>query len=228
MVRSLVIDGRNPDHIHGPYLVFARSHPAFSDHHGFEDWSFFGGNYASKMWGRNAVISYINRPTEFSGAGDIPEWVEFLEVASISTDHGFPAHSGPAVEADESEVEWFNPTARNLLSRIDPGPTPDKRFFDRRLLIVSYGDDDTDSHIARHNSLIRQRLGASSAAVWHSEDLFAFAFRDNRQPQDIVNSLAGVLSESRIFDCATFKLSAVMSEKGVPSPLAHFLEQRGQ
>ncbi len=238
-MRTLEIDGRNIDHIHGPYLVFARSHPAFSDHHGFEDWSFFGGDYAGKMWGKNAVVAYINRPSEFNGAGAIPDWIEFLEVASISTDHGYPPHSSPAVRVEVGDVEghmddgtdlveWCIPSARNLLGRIDPGPTPDKRFFDRRLLVVSYGSDDTDRHIARHNSLIRRALGVSSATVWHSEDIFAFAFRDSGHPQGIVDRLAGVLGENQIFDCAAFKLAAVMPEKGVPSPLAHFLEQRGR
>lgn len=221
-MRSLRIDGKNIDHINGPYLLFARSHPAFSDHHEFEDWSFLADNYAGKMWGRNAIIALFNTPSEFKGAGNIPEWVEFLEVASIASDHGKVPFSPPASECTEEDLEW-HPSSTNLVGVLRPRGQIDKRTFSRRLLIVSYCEDDSESFIEKHNERIKTALGASAKAVWHSEDLFGFAFLDARTPQDIVNSLHKTLRDDTVYDAAVFRLAGVLPERGTVSPLEDFL-----
>lgn len=209
----------------GPYLLFARSHPAFSEYHGFEDWSFLGRSMSGKMWGKNAVVAAMNAPADFSGAGEVPEWVEFIEVASISPDCASAPFSDPASEYDDDGTKVWSSSARNISDHIKPRGTSEKATFDRRLLLVSYYDDDRAQFIARHNERVKAALGRTSACVWHSEDLFAFAFCDGRAPQDILNGLGKIINEGSVYDAALFRIAAAIPEQGVPSPLAHFLSR---
>jgi len=223
-MRKLRTDAKDPSHGQGPYLLFARSHPAFSDHHDFEDWSFLGQSLDGKLWGRNAVVAAFNTPDELIKAGDIPDWVEFIELASVSHEFGNVPFALPATELEEDTYQTiWHPSSKNLTSVFRPRGASEKVTFDRRLLIVTYADDDTEHFISRHNTKIRTGLGGDAVGVWHSEDIFGFAFHDARGPQAIINSLSRWLNEDDVIDAAVFRVASVMTERGTISPLDHFL-----
>ena len=225
-MRTIKIDPTNADHTNGPYLLFVRSKMAFSDHHKFQDWPFLAADASSMIWGTNAVLRLVNRAEHLADIGDIPDWIDQIEIALISAEFGIAGFRRLGRSYWEDGTRWginHYPNATNLTTFISPNITADKRFFDRRMLVIFYADDFTEQQIARQNTHIRRRLGQKSSIVWHSSNLFGFAFHDARKPADIATSLADVLTKDKIHDAACFKLAAVATERGVPSPLGLFL-----
>ena len=227
-MRKLTVDGNNPAHVIGPYLLFARSNPSFSDYHDFEDWGFLGKTLAGKMWGHNAVIAAFSSPSDFAKAGGLPDWIEFIEIASIGPDWGIAPFSRPAFEFEEgtNDTIW-NPSSVNLTSEIRIAGNPEKICFDQRILIVSYGEG-TEARRSKQGDRLRSALGKTSLPVWHSADLHGIAFKDQRSPEEIMKSISGAMDEEVVYDAAVFRIASALTEPGVPSPLGHFLMRQRQ
>lgn len=99
MTRQIAFGPDKPAMLHGPYLTFVRSKFAFSDYHDFTDWPFLGDD-VNKCRGDDAVIAQFGMLQEFYTLGEIPDWVDFIEVASIAHDYArayvsnAPSYSG--------------------------------------------------------------------------------------------------------------------------------------
>lgn len=107
----------------------------------------------------------------------------------------------------------------NLMRWSHPAAIVEKTCFDRRLLVVIYGDDIAERDILHQNDRIKRALGKTATAVWHSRDMFAFAFNDPRYPADIMPTLRRQMSTRTVYDAGIFKIADVAPEVGAPSPL---------
>lgn len=126
-------------------------------------------------------------------------------------------------EEDILESQWTNPSSRNLVRGFRVRGERDKPTFARRLLLVTYSQNDSEQFIRKHNDKICKALGLGATCVWHSSEIFAFVFLDQRDPQTIVDHMSRVLNEKTVYDAAVFRLASVLPEVGKPSPLEHFL-----
>ena len=217
--RSLSFGPNKPNMLIGPYLVFVRSRLSFSDHHDFQDWPFLATSLTGKLWGADSLIAYVANLKGFSDMGDLPEWVDFIEVASISPDIAAASYS-----EDEAEKEgWYSPCMANLIEGANAGTVPEKPCFDNRLVLVSLFDDADERQSMRLLDRLKSFLGPTATGVWHSRELVGIAFKDGRSPSQLGPILERILKEDDVHDFGVFKIADVATEIGVPSPLASFL-----
>lgn len=223
--RTLAFGPNKPCMEVGPYLVFVRSRIAFSDHHDFQDWPFLATGLSGMMWGVNAVAAYIPHIQGFADMGDIPEWVEFIEVASIAPEIGAASYSEECLD-DSDDDDIYSSCMVNLMRGANVGAISEKPCFDKRLVLVSLCDDATDRVSVRLLDRLKSFLGHSARGVWHSSDLIGIAFRDSRSPDKLAQVLERVLREDNTHDFGVFKIADVAPESGVPSPFVSFLTGR--
>lgn len=219
---------------YGPYLVFLRSRIGFTGPHGFDEWDCMDGILYQQMWGTDTLVTMFSTPQELVhiGEADAPDWVDILEIASIAVDHAGQRLPVPEEDLaviwddeDNDEEETFLPSVENLMRFCRPGATPDKAAFDRRLMLILFDEPD-DRRNAGTLDAVKRRLGKSAVGVWYGRDMFGIAFRDQRQPAQILESLRDILSRAEIFDAGIFKLCAAASLRAAVSPLQDFLESR--
>lgn len=217
---------------HGPYLVFLRSRIGFVGPHDFDEWECLARILDQQMWGEDALVTMFSTPQDLAciSATDAPEWVDTLEIASIAVDY---AGHRPPEQKQEFVADWGDddedrailPTVANLMHTCRPGATPDKVAFDRRLLLVLF-DDPEDRRNVGTLEAAKHRLGSSAVSVWYSRDIFGVAFRDQRQPAMIMESLGSILSREEVFDAGIFKLCGAVSVRPAVSRLHDFLGSR--
>lgn len=219
---------------HGPYLLFLRASYAFSDHHSFEDWPPLDGLLGQQLWGENSVITMYSKPSDLGSLcdfADAPEWVDYLELASIAVDYAGHTptnrkrvvnHYGKDTAVYYTEPDTYYSTINNLMLTCNPGSTPDKRTFDKRLLLMSLLNS-ADSQSERVVQELRRRLGRTAAVVWHSRDVFGIAFKDAKPPALILQSLEDLCRDRRIDDIGVFKLCGSVQLQGAMSPMQAFL-----
>jgi hypothetical protein len=90
----------------GPYLLFLRSKMAISDYHDFRDWRPLADADYRQMWGEDAAVTMFSRPGELAALQhEMPDWIDFLELVSISTDYA------SIVSVDDGPRPWgsFDP-----------------------------------------------------------------------------------------------------------------------
>lgn len=213
---------------YGPYLLFLRSRIGFTGPHDFDEWDRLYGLLHQQMWGTDTVVTMLSTREELAGLGDAeaPEWVEILEIASIAVDHAGLRRSeaSEGTWADEDDEE-FLPTIENLMRWCQPGATADKATFDRRLALVLF-DDPEDDRNASILDAAKRRLGKSAIGVWYGRDMFGIAFKDQRQPTQILESLRDIFIPTKVFDAGVFKLCGAASLRAPVSPLLDFLAPR--
>lgn len=221
----------------GPYLLFLRSGVAFSDFHDFEDWEPIGGAVDRQMWdGHNCVITMLSRPEEILALGDAsaaPDWVEFLEIASIATEYSFSSttnrHKSSFHDRKSNETIYYDeddylPTVANMMFMCEPGGTPEKATFDKRLIIISHHDADERAN-ARVSEMVK-RLVPTAEGVWHGSAIYALAARDQRSPAAILQALQPVTARGEVKDVGVFRLADAAQLRAPLSPLKAFLERR--
>lgn len=214
---------------HGPYLLFLRSSVGHSAHHDFDDWDVLANTRNQQAWGENGVITLFSKPAELGGIEEIPDWVEFLELASISTDFATYHERDRATWVDllgginfDYDDDDFEPTFANMMIMCSPGATPDKPTFDRRLLTISFFEEAASN--LRATEAIKRRLGQTAVGVWHSRDMEAVAFRDSRSPTALMAGLSDFAGRTdAIYDLGVFRLAAAAPLSAPLSPLQTFL-----
>lgn len=217
----------------GPYLLFLRSRIGFSDFHDFTDWPPLGNALDRQMWDdADAVITMFSKPRNINlgPIEDLPDWIDFLELASISADYASRANTirqryvnryDRTTRISYSDEDEFFPAVANMMIMCEPGATPDKPTFDRRLVLISYEDADDPENVCVGEAA-RQVL-RSTEGVWHSRGIYGLAARDQRPPQAILQGLDRIVRHDAVSDIGIFRLADAVPLCPSVSPLQAFL-----
>lgn len=203
------------EQIAGPHIAFIRTRE-FEE----QEWEFIDLDRMNVIHGANNVVAILHSLTDIDGS-NIPEWVDFLEVAAVGHDMAHAPHSPGRVfrAIHEDQEQDDGPSFRKIFQWLPVLSLTERPSFDRRMIVVCYGDDDTTEDCEAHNRRIMRALPRHARGVWHGKDAFAAYFRDARSPAQILEGLSSVVSPEAVYDAAIFKVIEAHSPTGLPGVL---------